>query len=80
MSKAGHSKLEICIDVLIELKNQGPSKITSIMSQSYLTSNVLTEYLEFLVKQGTVEESTVNDEIVVFAITKKGVNVLKYFR
>ena len=80
MSKAGHSKLEICIDVLKELKNHGPSKITSIMYESNLNSKVLGEYLEFLIKQGTVEESTISGEIVVFAITQQGVKVLNYFR
>jgi DNA-binding PadR family transcriptional regulator len=36
--------------------------------------------LDFLIKQGLVEERTIGKRRVVFAITPRGITVLKYFR
>jgi len=41
---------------------------------------VLKEYLDFLMKQGLVEERTIGKRRVVYAITQRGITVLKYFR
>jgi predicted transcriptional regulator len=41
---------------------------------------VLKEYIDFLTKQGLVEEKTVGKRLVVYAITQRGITVLRYFR
>jgi predicted transcriptional regulator len=74
------SKFEAYIDILKVLANKGPSKITHIMPKSNLNSNLLTKYLDFLINQEVVEERTSINDIVVFAITQKGVDLLKLFR
>ena len=80
MMEMKRSNLAIYIDVLKVLRNQGPSNITSLMLKSNLNSKALTKYLEFLVSQSIVEETTICDKQVVFVIKQKGVNFLKYFK
>jgi predicted transcriptional regulator len=41
---------------------------------------LLKEYLDFLIKQGLVEERTTDKQRVVYAATRRGIMVLKYFR
>jgi predicted transcriptional regulator len=73
------SKLETYLYVLKVLINNGPSKISRIAKISNLNSEVLTEYLDFLIKQNSVEERTFGSENAVFAITQHGTSLLKYF-
>ena len=73
------SKLETYLYVLKVLINNGPSKISRIAKISNLNSEVLTEYLDFLIKQNSVEERTFGSENAVFAITQHGISLLKYF-
>jgi predicted transcriptional regulator len=73
------SKLETYLVVLKVLINNGPSKISRIAQIANLNSDVLTEYLDFLIKQSSVEERTFGSENTEFAITKHGVSLLKYF-
>jgi len=40
---------------------------------------VLKEYLDYLLKQGLVEERIIGKGRVVFAVTERGITVLKYF-
>jgi predicted transcriptional regulator len=68
-----------CIDVLKVLATKGPSKRTRIAFASNLNFDVLTEYLDFLIKQDAVEERTFGNTSAVFAITQHGINLLKYF-
>jgi predicted transcriptional regulator len=74
------SKLERYVDILKVLAHRGPLKLTHIMYKANVNSNVLGEYLDFLIKQGLVEERTIKRDNVVFAITQRGVTVLKSFR
>jgi predicted transcriptional regulator len=74
------SKLEMYIDVLRVLAHRGPLKLTHIMYKANVNCSVLKEYLEFLIKQNLVEERTVGKRRVVYAITQRGIKVLKYFR
>ena len=74
------SKLETCIDILKELAHRGPLKLTHIMYKANVNCNILKEYLDFLIKQGLVEERTIKKMHVVYAITQRGITVLKYFR
>jgi len=74
------SKLEMYIDILKVLAHRGPLKLTHIMYKANVNCSVLKEYLDFLIKQNLVEERAVGKRRVVYAITPKGVTVLKYFR
>ncbi|MCX8153714.1 MAG: winged helix-turn-helix domain-containing protein [Candidatus Bathyarchaeota archaeon] len=74
------SKLEMYIDILKVLAQRGPLKLTHVMYKANVNCSVLKEYLDFLMKQGLVEERTIGKRRVVYAITQRGVTVLKYFR
>jgi predicted transcriptional regulator len=74
------SKLEMYIDTLTVLAHRGPLKLTHVMYKANVNCSVLKEYLEFLMKQGLVEERNIGKRRVVYAITQRGVTVLKYFK
>jgi predicted transcriptional regulator len=50
------------------------------MYKANVNCSVLKEYLDFLIKQQLVEERMVGKRRVVYAITQRGITVLKYFR
>jgi len=50
------------------------------MYKANVNCSVLKEYLDFLMKQNLIEERTVGKQRVVYAITQRGITVLKYFR
>jgi predicted transcriptional regulator len=74
------SKLEMYVDILTVLAHRGPLKLTPVMYKANVNCSVLKEYLEFLMKQGLVEERIVGKARVVFAVTQRGITVLKYFK
>jgi predicted transcriptional regulator len=74
------SKLEMYVDILKVLAHRGPLKLTHIMYKANVNCSVLKEYLDFLIKQGLVEERVVGRRRVVYATTERGITVLKYFR
>ena len=74
------SKLEMYVAILSVLAQRGPLKLTHIMYKANVNCNVLREQLDFLIKQGLVEERSLRKERTVFAITQRGITVLKYFR
>ena len=74
------SQLEMYVDILKVLAQRGPLKLTHIMYKANVNCKVLKEYLDFLTKQGLVEEKIIRRERVVYAITQRGVTVLKQFR
>jgi predicted transcriptional regulator len=74
------SKLEMYVDILKVLAHRGPLKLTHIMYKANVNCSVLKEYLEFLIKQGLVEERVVGKRRVVYATTQRGITVLRYFR
>ena len=78
--KVRRSKLEMYVDILSVLAHRGPLKLTHVMYKANVNCSVLKEYLEFLIKQGLVEERTVGKRRVVFAVTQRGITVLKYFK
>jgi predicted transcriptional regulator len=49
------------------------------MYKANLNCKVLKEYLDFLLKQGLVEERNIGKGSVVFVVTQKGITILKYF-
>lgn len=74
------SKLEMYVDILTVLAQRGPLKLTHIMYKANVNCSVLKENLDFLLKQSLVEQRTVRKQKVVFAVTQKGITVLKYFK
>jgi len=50
------------------------------MYKANVNCSVLKEYLDFLIKQNLVEERMVGKRRIVYAVTQRGVTVLKYFR
>ena len=78
--KVRRSKLEMYVDILTVLAHRGPLKLTHVMYKANVNCSVLKEYLDFLIKQGLVEERTVGKARVVFAVTQRGITVLKYFK
>jgi len=50
------------------------------MYKANVNCSVLKEYLEFLIKQNLVEERIDSKQRVVYAITQRGITMLKYFR
>ena len=78
--KVRRSKLEMYVDILSVLAHRGPLKLTHVMYKANVNCSVLKEYLDFLIKQGLVEERTVGKRRVVYAVTQRGITVLKYFK
>ncbi len=74
------SKLEMYVDILKVIAQKGPLKLTHVMYKSNVNCSVLKEYLDFLIKQGLIEERTVGKSRVVYANTARGTAVLKGFR
>ena len=72
------SKLEIYIDILSTLAFDGQLKITHIMNKANVNCQVLRELLEFLIQNDLVEEKNRKKQTV-YAITPKGLNILKAF-
>jgi len=74
------SKLEMYVDILKVLAQRGPLKLTHVMYKANVNCSVLKEYLDFLIKQNLVDERTIGKRRVVYAVTQRGITVLKYFR
>jgi predicted transcriptional regulator len=73
------SKLEIYIDILSVLAMKGQLKLTHIMYKSNVNCAVLKEQLEFLIRNNLVEERIIRKERTVYAITPRGMHILKAF-
>ncbi len=73
------SKLEMYVDILQVLAIKGPLKLTHIMYKSNVNCKVLKSQLEFLMKNGLVEERILRREKVIYAVTQKGISTLKAF-
>jgi len=71
------SKLEMYVDILTVLAHRGPLKLTHVMYKANVNCSVLKGYIEFLIKQGLIEERIVGKARVVFAVTQRGITVLK---
>jgi predicted transcriptional regulator len=74
------SKLEIYIDILEVLALKGQLKLTHIMYKSNVNCHVLKPQLEFLIGNNLVEERTLKKEKTVYAITQRGIQILRAFR
>jgi len=74
------SKLEMYLDLLKVLATRDPLKLTHIMHMTNLNCSVSKKYLDFLTLQGLVEEKIIGRERIVYAITQRGLTVLKQLR
>ena len=74
------SKLEMYVDILRVLAQRGPLKLTHIMYKANVNCNILKGYLDFLIKQGLIEERVVGKSKLVYANTARGTAVIKFFR
>lgn len=74
------SKIEMYTDVLSALALEGPLKLTHIMYKVNVNCKALKEFLEFLIRQGLVEERSVGKRRVVYAATQRGLTLLQCFK
>jgi len=70
----------MCLDTIQALDCQYPLKLTSITKKTKINCILLKDCLNFLAKQGLVENKTVGKERSVYVITQLGVTLLKEFR
>ena len=77
------SKMEMHIDILKVLAQNGPLKLTHIMYKANLNCSVLKQNLDFLIQQNLIEEQSTpkkrNKIKIRYAITERGKTVIKYF-
>ena len=77
------SKMEMYIDILKVMAQNGPMKLTHVMCKANVNCSVLKENLDFLLQQNLIEEQITvkkrNKTKVRYAITEKGRTVIKYF-
>ncbi len=75
--------MEMYIDILKVMAQNGPMKLTHIMYKANVNCNVLKENLSFLVQQNLIEEQIKikrrNKTKVRYTITERGRTVIKYF-
>jgi predicted transcriptional regulator len=74
------SQLEMHLKILEILNHVGPLKLTHVMNKANVNCSLLKECLDFLTKQGLVEEKIIGKERKVYAITQLGLKVFEQFR
>jgi predicted transcriptional regulator len=72
------SKLEMYTDILKVLAQQGPLQLPCIKDQANFRGNLLKQQLDFLIKQGLIEQKVLNKNVV-YAKTNRGINLAKFF-
>ena len=65
------------MDILRTLALKGPLKPTLIMYKANLNYDLLKRYLDFLIKQGLIEERLAGRGGLVYSITRQGWALLK---
>jgi len=73
------SHLELYVEILNLLSQSGSLKLAHLMYKTNLNYTMIKKYVEFLAKQGLVEEQTVGNDRTLWAITQRGTGVIKYF-
>ena len=77
------SKMEMYVDILKVLAQNGPLKLTHIMYKANVNCSVLKQNLDFLIQQNLIEEQTKRKKRniikVRYAITERGKTVIRYF-
>ncbi len=72
------TKLELYVDILKNLAQNGSLKISNDASETNLNKENK-KHLDFLLAQSLVEERKVSKLHLVYSITPRGLSVLKYF-
>ena len=73
------SKLEMYVDILRVLSESGPLRASHIAVEANVGTSNLKGYLEFLMKQGLIEERIVGKRNTAYANTSRGISVIKFF-
>ena len=77
------SKMEMYIDILKVMVQNGPMKLTHVMYKANVNCSVLKQNLDFMIEQNLIEEQVTvkrrNQTKIRYAITEKGRTVVKYF-
>jgi predicted transcriptional regulator len=75
--------MEMYVDILKVLAQNGPLKLTHIMYKANVNCSVLKQNLDFLINQNLIEKQLKrkkrNKTKVRYAITQKGKTVIRYF-
>ncbi|MCJ7613993.1 winged helix-turn-helix domain-containing protein [Candidatus Bathyarchaeota archaeon] len=71
------SKMEIYLDILKVLAQNGPLKLTHMMYKANVNCCVLKDYVDFLIKQELIKEKTLKKEKISYTITEKGLDIKK---
>jgi predicted transcriptional regulator len=74
-----HCELDY-IEILKELDLNGQQKLTNLMHMSKISCQTLREQLDFLKMNGLIEEKNLKKENAVYAITTRGIEILKAFK
>jgi predicted transcriptional regulator len=74
------SKLEMYVDILSVLSQRGPLKLTHIMYKANVNCSVLSEHLDFLMKHELIQQIAATKNRTLFAVTQRGIAVLRAFR
>ena len=75
-----HSHLETYVEIITLLAQTESLKLTNIMYNTNLNYTAMKDHLSFLITQGLVEEQTAGNDRKSFAVTPKGINVIKFFQ
>lgn len=75
----GRSKLEMYTDILKVLAQHGPMQLPSIKNQANFKEDLLKQHLDFLIKQGLIEQKVLEENNVVYVNTNRGKNIAIYF-
>ena len=73
------SKLEMYVDILKVLAESGSLKGSHIAVEANVGIDMLKGYLEFLIKQGLIEERMVGKRDTLYSNTSRGASVIKFF-
>ena len=77
------SKMEMFIDILKVMAQNGPLKLTHVMYKANVNCSVLKQNLDFLIQQNLLEEQITqkrrNKTKIRYAITDRGRTVIQYF-
>jgi len=72
------SKLEIYVNILKALAQRGPLVASNIIDENISETNFKGS-IEFLIRQGLIEEQVAGENSVVYANTPRGTSVIKFF-
>jgi predicted transcriptional regulator len=73
------SKLEMYVGIVKVLAQRGPLQVKQIICETNINGNTVTEYLNFLIKQGLIEEIALDKNNVAYANTDRGAAVTRFF-